>query len=242
MAHAATSVFQVSDDTKRRYFKRHLDSLALMKSRFAESRSSADNGVIRPLHVMCVGLDYCGHELHYPHCSFALADFTRFVFRERSKRHDHFGFRISTGDLLHLHNMDSELMVVHMGVMATAILCILDKYEEWWRSFDGNYLKELPTKCPPPLRIGHGTALLEFVQIDLTNLPLRSAGPPLVAFRTAILHLLKKISELRIPVEVIPSHTLPLSHRGMDLNPVYKFVKKGFCVVVCSTTIPLQWS
>ena len=237
LANGARFILQGNPETIKRCFKDHLKSLNEIENRFEESRKSAKNCVIPPLHIMCVGLDYCGHELYYPHCSFALSAFTKFVFLERSKSGHHFGLRINAGDLLHLKDLRDDLVLVHMGVMATGILRILDAYTEWWKSLDqANSLKEVPTDCPPPLRIGHGTAFLEYLQKnDLPDLPPRHADdPPLVAFKTAILHALKKIHKLRIPIEVAPSRTHHLQRKGRHLNPVYKFVQKGFCVVVCS--------
>ena len=238
VAHAADLMFdRKTSAVKPKYFERHIERLKMLKQKFAESRRSNVGGSIRRLHEMCVGLDYFGHELFHPHCSFAVDKLVNFLLQERVSRNDRFGFRIHAGQLLHLEEMPQALMVVHMGVLLRAICRILHKYETWWKSIKENSLKPMPTDCPPPLRIAHGTAFLPFLlNQDASHQLLQqtSSHPAVGNYRNTILAALKKIRELRIPIEVCPSSVEHLEDRSSRSNPVQTFLKKGFCVVVCS--------
>ena len=239
VASSAIFFFQHDETTatcsvKPEYFRKHRDRLEVLKQRFKESRShSGENGVVRPLHDMCVGLDYFGHELYHPHCSFALDVFVNFLLKERERRDGRFGFRIHVGDFFHLKDLRESLMDVHMGVVAMAICRILARYEK------EGLLNPTATNCPPPIRIGHGSEFLRYLNQDLNCIPVLTANSSALAkLRNSILKALKKLRQLRIPIEVSPSSvehiertTAPLGNR---LNPVSDLLQHEFRVVVCT--------
>ena len=149
----ASSFLDAETGVKTDYFKAHLDKLDLLKAAFAQSRGRAPTKM-RPLHDMCVGLDYFGDEMFYPHCSFAHVDFVNFLLEERDARNNHFGFRIHAGELFKYKN--ARFMDIHMGVVSANIEFILTKYENQLGRVDALLGNEIPTDVPPPIRIGHG--------------------------------------------------------------------------------------
>ena len=217
------------------YFQRHLRQLDQLKTAFATSRTrkSTSSSSVCPLHDMCVGLDYFGDELYYPHCSFAHRNFTNFLMQERERRNGHFGFRIHAGELFNYRH--KAFMYVHMGVVASNICTILKHFEDE------------TTARPPPLRIGHGTGFLSFLREGWENAsPISSTTPRTVHELHLMIHVaLRRIHELKIPIEVnLTSDCCLLGTEQMGtaakaavvFNPdtVYSFLKQRFRVVVCS--------
>ena len=195
---------------------------------------------------MCVGLDYFGDELHYPHCSFAHRNFTNFLMEERKRRNGHFGFRIHAGELYKYEN--KELLYTHMGVVSFNICTILEQYEAIWKH--ENITNPKPnTNVPPPLRIGHGIGFLSFLEEGWatapTTAPSTTESNSIDQLHSAVLRALRKIHDLRIPIEVNLTSDrclLGTGQMGSAANAVgvfnpdtlYTFLKKGFCVVVCT--------
>ena len=155
LAHSVHVVLEPGEagaGVRQKFIERHLRKLAILKAAFGQSRDRPATKV-RPLHDMCVGLDYFGDEMHYPYCSFAHVDFVNFLLGERRRRNNHFGFRIHAGELFNFKN--AKFMDVHMGVVSANVYFILTKYEEYLKHMDP-LLADIPTDVPPPIRIGHG--------------------------------------------------------------------------------------
>lgn len=124
-------------------FAVHRKQLASVKDHFAKSRKGQPT-VLRPLHEMCVGLDYFADEWKRPHCPFYLPEFLEFLNSERALREGHFGFRYHCGEVDEKET--TTYLLAHMGASAAVINRIIEACK--WD----------PVKDPAPLRIGHGTA------------------------------------------------------------------------------------
>ena len=230
MAHAAAVIFDSAS-----HFSAHLEILAKVKKRFAESRTSSENSNVRPLHEMCVGLDYVGDEQHLPYCSFAHKAFINFLLTERKERKERkerssFGFRIHAGELM---TNAPKYLKLHMGIVSTIICRILEAYRALWQ-LEHPLENEVPTSRPPPLRIANGTGFLSFTTSEDDVLPtVDPTKPPstMAELGSKIQVALGLLQTLRIPIEVCPSFSKVMSGRNGG-KALSTFLRKKFCVIV----------
>ena len=245
MAHSAMFFCEGDEATKREYFQSHLQQLQTLKEAFTTSRKpTTAASTVRRLHDMCVGLDYLGDELFHPHCSFAHQDFVLFLLKERERRDGNFGFRIHAGELYNYK--DKSFMDIHMGVVASNICTILEEYERIWAHTHPTSPK-LKTDLPPPLRIGHGIGFLPFLNEDWKSVStmIPKELTPLEKLRFTVRKALRKIHELRIPIEInltsdrllqgTEQHGTTANTAGVfNADTLYSFMKKRFCAIVCT--------
>ena len=220
-------VFDENSGVKAEYFRKHLVTLDVIKRKFKESRDSNTNNIVSPLHEMCVGLDYVGDERRLPHCSFAHTDFITFLWDEREKRNGHFGFRIHAGEV---QNPNELVQTVHMGVVSTVVCRILGQYCWLWKKHYPT-MSEVPTNCPPPLRIANGMGFFADSQRPTSS----TVPKTVVQFRTRIHMALSELRRLQIPLEVNPSGSTYLTGNPKAVSKmIFTLLANKFRVVVGS--------